>query len=63
VRDVVAAIEAAYPALQGKIVREDGRLLPGMAVAIDGEISSLGLGEAVGLDTEVQFLAAIQGGQ
>ncbi len=62
VRDVVAAIEAEYPALRGKLVREDGRLLPGLAVAIDGEISSMGLGETVGPETELQFLAALQGG-
>jgi molybdopterin synthase sulfur carrier subunit len=61
VREVVAALEAAYPGLEDKLVR-DGRLLPGLAVAIDGEISSIGLNEATEPDTEVQFITAIQGG-
>lgn len=61
VREVVAALEAVYPELQGKLVR-DGRLLPGLAVAIDGDISSIGLSEETGPETELQFLTAISGG-
>jgi len=61
VREVVAALESLHPELQDKLVR-DGRLVPGMAVAIDGEISSIGLNEITEPDTEVQFLASIQGG-
>ncbi len=55
VREVVAALEVQYPELRG-------RLLKGTAVAIDGEISSMGLSERVGPDSEVQFVAAIAGG-
>ena len=61
VRDVVRTLEEQYPEIRGKLVRE-GRLSAGFAVAIDGEISSLGLGESVDAGTEVQFLTAIQGG-
>lgn len=61
VREVVAALEAAHPGLRGRLVR-DGRLLAGLAVAIDGETGALGLGEAVGPETELQFITAIQGG-
>ena len=61
VREVVEALEAAHPGLQGRLVR-DGRLLPGLAIAIDGEISALGLAEPTGPDTELQFISAIQGG-
>jgi molybdopterin converting factor small subunit len=61
VRDVVAGLELAYPGLAGRLVRE-GRLVPGLAVAIDGDISGLGLAEAVAEETEVQFLTAISGG-
>lgn len=61
VREVVAALEALYPELQGRLVRE-GRLLPGLAVAIDGEISSMGVSEQTGPETELQFLTAISGG-
>lgn len=61
VREVVAAVEALCPELQGRLVR-DGRLTPGMAIAIDGEISSMGLLEPVEAETEVQFITAISGG-
>jgi molybdopterin converting factor small subunit len=61
VRELVAALELAYPEMQERLVR-DGRLVPGLAVAIDGEISATGLSEATGADTEVQFINAIQGG-
>lgn len=61
VREVVANLEAQHPGLAGRLVR-DGRLVPGVAVAIDGEISSAGLLEEVTAETEVQFLSAIQGG-
>lgn len=61
VREVVAALVDAYPALANRLVR-DGRLVPGLAIAIDGEISALGLAEPAGPDTELQFITAIQGG-
>jgi molybdopterin converting factor small subunit len=62
VRAVVRSLVSAYPGLEGRLVREGGSLVPGLAVAIDGEISSIGLAEAVEADTEIQFLTAIQGG-
>ena len=61
VREVVARLEELHPGLAGRLVR-DGRMAPGLAVAIDGEISGLGLAETVEEETEVQFLTAISGG-
>jgi len=61
VREVVASLEAQYPALVGRLVR-DGRLLPNLAIGIDGEVSLLGLADDVAPDSEVQFLTAIKGG-
>ncbi len=61
VREVVVCLEEQYPGLAGRLVK-DGRLAAGLAVAIDGEISSMGLAEEVGAETEVQFLTAISGG-
>ena len=55
VREVVANLEAIHPQLLG-------RLSKGLAIAIDGEISSIGWAESVAPDTEIQFIAAIQGG-
>ena len=40
----------------------EGRLVRGMAIAVDGEISSMGLLEPVDGETDVQFLTAISGG-
>lgn len=63
VREVVESLVSHYPALRDRLVRvSDGRLTPGVAVAIDGEISSMGLAETVDSGTEIQFLSAIQGG-
>ena len=61
VREVVASLEQQYPALAGRLVK-DGRLLPNLAIGIDGEVSLLGLADDVGPDSEVQFLTAIKGG-
>jgi molybdopterin converting factor small subunit len=61
VGDVVAAVETIYPGLRGRLIR-DGRLLPGFAIAVDGEICPLGLREPVRDDSEIQFLTAISGG-
>jgi len=62
VRAVVRSLVEAYPGLRDRLVRESGSLVPGIVVAIDGEVSSIGLAEAVDPDTEIQFLTAIQGG-
>ena len=61
VRDVVVSLEAQYPGLRGRLVSE-GRLLPNIAIGIDGEVSVLGLNEIVPPDAEIQFLTAIKGG-
>ncbi|MBY0504794.1 MAG: MoaD/ThiS family protein [Bryobacteraceae bacterium] len=62
VREVVASLEREFPALVGRLVK-DGRLLPNLAIGIDGEVSFLGLAEDVGPEQEVQFLTAIKGGR
>jgi len=41
---------------------EDNRLRSNISVAIDGEVSPLGLLEKVGASSEVHFVAAIKGG-
>ena len=61
VREVVESLEAEYPGLRGRLVSE-GKLLANLAVGIDGDVAVLGLAEAVGPDSEVQFLTAIKGG-
>ena len=61
VRQVVESLEAQYPELRGRLVK-DGKLLSNLAIGIDGEVSLLGLAETVPPDCEIQFLTAIKGG-
>ena len=41
---------------------EDGEILPNLAVAIDGDVATMGLLQKVGENSEVHFLPAIAGG-
>jgi sulfur-carrier protein len=61
VRQVVDALEALYPGMRAFLV-EDDDLKPHIAVAVDGEVSVLGLLEHVGEDSEVHFVPALGGG-
>ena len=58
VRQVVNNLEAQYPGFMERLV-EDGRIKGNISVAIDGEITPLGMLEKVGEDSEVHFLPAI----
>jgi len=61
VRQIVARLEALYPGIEAALV-EDDDLKPHIAVAVDGEVSVLGLLERVGEDSEVHFIPALGGG-
>lgn len=61
VRQVVNNLEAQYPGFMERLV-EDGRIKGNISVAIDGEITPLGMLEKVGENSEVHFLPAIGGG-
>lgn len=61
VRQLIDNLDRLHPGLAGKLV-ENGRLRPNISVAVDGEISPLGLLEAVSPASEVHFLTAIKGG-
>jgi molybdopterin synthase sulfur carrier subunit len=61
VRQIVAQLEALYPGMADVLV-EDGELKPHIAVAVDGELSILGLSERVSEDSEVHFIPALGGG-
>jgi sulfur-carrier protein len=61
VRQIIAQLEALYPGMEDALV-DDGDLKPHVAVAVDGEISILGLVEPVGADSEVHFIPALGGG-
>lgn len=61
VREIVANLEAQYPGMQDRLV-EGGRLRPNVSVAVNDEITPLGLMEAVPPSGEVHFITAIRGG-
>ncbi len=62
VRELVARLDDIYPGLKATIVQDDGRLRPGVAVAVDGYVSSLGLFQPIEERSDVQFVPAIGGG-
>ena len=62
IRQVIDNLDAVYPGFKDRLV-EDGRVKPNISVAIDGEITPLGMLEKVREDSEVHFLPAIGGGQ
>ena len=62
VAEVVDALERRFPGFHDAVV-EEGNLRPGLAVAIDSEIATLGLMERVPEGAEVHFLPAIGGGR
>jgi molybdopterin synthase sulfur carrier subunit len=60
-RDVINDLERQFPGIAARLV-ESGRLAAGIAVAIDGEIASMGLLSPVGAASEIHFLPAVGGG-
>ena len=61
IREVIEDLERRWPGIRDRLT-DDGRLRANLAVAIDGEVSPLGLREAVEPSSEVHFVAAIKGG-
>lgn len=61
VRQIVNNLEDEYPGFKERLV-EDGRIKGNISVAVDGEITPLGMLEKVGENSEVHFLPAIGGG-
>jgi len=61
VGQVIAALERAYPGLQGRLC--DGeRLNPAIVAHVDGKVVRLGLSETVEERSEIHFLPALAGG-
>ena len=61
VREIVDALEARYPGVAARIV-EEGRIRPGLSVAVDGTVGNKGMREPVGPNSEVHFVPAMTGG-
>ena len=61
VRQLLDHLEGMYPGIKEGLL-EDGEILPNISIAIDGDISQLGLLEPLEEDSEVHFVPAIAGG-
>ena len=62
VREVVESLVERYPGLRGRLLA-DGPLPGNISVAMDGEVSTLGLLDQLEPDSEVHFVPAISGGR
>lgn len=60
-RQVIAQLEAHYPGTRERLCAGD-TLRPGLAVAIDGHMSTQGLRHKLQPDSEVHIVPAIGGG-
>jgi sulfur-carrier protein len=61
VRSVLQALEAEFPGLWGRLVEGD-RLRPGIVVAVNGNVSPLGLRQRLDGASEIHILRAAAGG-
>jgi len=61
IRQVLEALDRQYPGIEGRL--SDGAALrPGVAVAVNTQVATLGLIQPVPPGSEVHFLPAISGG-
>ena len=61
VRQVIDNLEQACPGIRERLLDRE-RLRPNICVAVDGEVSPLGLRERVSQSSEIHFVASISGG-
>jgi len=62
VREIVNNLETEYPGTKERLA-DKFKIKPNISVAVDGEVTPLGMLEKVGEDSEVHFLPALGGGQ
>jgi molybdopterin converting factor small subunit len=60
-RQVINNLDLQYTGFKDRLV-EDGKIKPNISVAVDGEITPLGMIQKVGTNSEIHFLPAISGG-
>tara|TARA_B100000745_G_C19804424_1_gene264794 strand:+ start:60 stop:296 length:237 start_codon:yes stop_codon:yes gene_type:complete len=61
IRQIIDNLEQKFPGFKDRVV-EDGRVKPNISIAVDGEITPLGLIQKIHPDSEIHFLPAISGG-
>ncbi len=62
VREVINNLETEYPGIKDRLV-DKFKIKSSISVAVDGEISPMGILAKVGEQSEVHFLPAIGGGR
>ena len=60
-REIIDSLEGKYPGLEARLC-EDGRIRPTLAAAVDGEITNVGMRQAIKPESEIHFLPALSGG-
>lgn len=60
-REVVENLDAIHPGIKERVC-EEGRIRPGLAVAVDGVVAEEGLRQQVRSESEIHFVTAISGG-
>jgi molybdopterin synthase sulfur carrier subunit len=61
VRQVIDAMEEAYPGMRARLCQGD-RLRPSLSVVVDGAVSRRGLGHPLDEASEVHFVPVVSGG-
>ena len=61
VREIIENLEKDYPGIKIRLV-DKYKMKPNISVAVDGEVSPLGLLEKVSGNSEVHFIPAVGGG-
>jgi molybdopterin synthase sulfur carrier subunit len=58
---IIAALDQTYPGIKDRLCTANG-LRPGIAVAVNSQVATLGLIQPVPGNSEVHFLPAVSGG-
>ena len=61
VREIINNLDEMYPGIKERLV-DKIKIKTGITVAVDGEISPIGILAKVGSDSEIHFLPAVGGG-
>ena len=61
-REVIENLDSQFPGIKDRVVYEDYRIAPGLAVAIDGVVTEDGLRALVSPECEIHFVTSIAGG-
>ena len=61
VKQIIENLDALHPGFVDRIL-DEGNIKPSISIAVDGDITTMGLIEKVSPNSEVHFLPAISGG-